>query len=158
MKAVIQTARSQPCQLHLGKAGEPNIDADLPDVELGRWLQVRPANTGRSLLSTGATLGTAMPRLDAQQYQGFAPHSLPHWSIASNLHQAVTVLKFDGVHALEDHLIDGGSGSWVLESSSATPHSLARMRVHTLSAVLYGTVRSQAMLNALGGLSDIPPA
>jgi hypothetical protein len=32
------------------------------------------------------------------------------------------------------------------------------MRVHTLSAVLYGTVRSQAMLNALGGPSDIPPA
>jgi len=55
----------------------------------------------------------------AQDYQDCAVYSMPLWSMGAKDLQAEHVASFDEVITLEDHLHDGGFGSWMLESLPA---------------------------------------
>lgn len=143
-----------PSYLRLGKAGEPNFHADVPDVAPGCWLTVSPGDAiaGESLLATGATLGVAMER--QRQSSGLRPavYSMPLWSMASKSLQTDQVICHSAVTTVEDHLRDGGFGSWLMEAVADTPALLLRLSGEALHARVCGTVGSQTMLNALGGL------
>lgn len=150
-------AHPQPSYLRLGKAGEPRFHADVPDVEPGRWLPVKPAarrgSGAKALLSTGATLGLAMDWQAQPDFTDHAVYSMPLWSMASKRHQWAQLSNFDEVRTLEDHLLDGGFGSWLLEAQARG--GKVRRPVVTplaLDPVVCSTVGSQAMLNRLGGL------
>ena len=148
-------ANPQPSYLRLGKAGEPTFHGAVPAVEPGRWLPVAPGDTPESgtLLATGATLGLAMTRR-ARAVEGARPavHSLPLWGMAAKPTQLVQVERHARVVTLEDHLIDGGFGSWLMESVARRPELLSRLSVDALDPRVCGTVGSQATLNAWGGL------
>jgi len=143
-------AHPQPSYLRLGKAGEPCFHGTVPAVEPGQWLTVTPGVHAAATLTTGATLGLAMDRY-AQNPQ-HAVCSLPLWSLACKPQQASQVGQFQQVTTLEDHLQDGGFGSWLMESLSTHPDLLSRIRTQALDARVCGTVGSQATLNILGGL------
>jgi len=148
----------QPSYLRLGKAGEPIFHKGVPEVAPGRWLQVSEgpqSNLGekqQTLLSTGATLAIAMNWQQSEAFSHHAVHSMPLWSMASKQLQASEACDYSEIVTLEDHLIDGGFGSWLMESLSGKPELAARIRAHGLDPVVCGTVGSQSMLNALGGL------
>ena len=154
-------ANPQPSYLRLGKAGEPNFHTAVPEVAPGKWLEVAPSmdasDAQMSLLSTGAALGIAMRWCNDPQYKNHAVHSMPLWGMASKTMQIDKAKKFHTVETLEDHLIDGGFGSWLMESIMGNSHT-TKLRVHALSSDVCGTVGSQNMLNALGGLGDVPAA
>jgi transketolase len=148
-------ANPQPSYLRLGKAGEPTFHPAVPDVEPGRWLELSPGERpdGAALLATGATLGIAMERRRATEGPKPAVHSLPLWSMASKPLQAAQVARFEQVTTLEDHLRDGGFGSWLMEAVSETPGCVERLKAVALDSRVCGTVGSQATLNAWGGLT-----
>ncbi len=150
-------AHPQPSYLRLGKAGEPCYHPGVPEVAPGRWLPVKAAatvaNSARCVLSTGAALQLAMDWQATPEYADHAVYSMPLWSMASKREQAAQLAAFDEVMTLEDHLLDGGFGSWMLEASAqAGPAARARVMPRALDALVCGTVGSQAMLNRLGGL------
>ncbi len=147
-------ANPQPSYLRLGKAGEPVFHERIPDVAPGRWLEVAAGEEsgGEVLLTTGATLGLAMERRRRDQDARPAVHSLPLWSMASKPTQAAQVAGRRRVTTLEDHLRDGGFGSWLMEAVADQPDLLVRLRAEALDARVCGTVGSQAVLNAWGGL------
>jgi transketolase len=147
-------ANSQPSYLRLGKAGEPCFHADVPEVEPGMWLSVAKgaAVGGETLLTTGATLGIAMEHLRTCEGVLPAVHSLPMWGMMTKEVQASQVERHARVITLEDHLRDGGFGSWLMESVADTPELVARLKAQALNSRVCGTVGSQATLNALGGL------
>lgn len=149
-------AHPQPSYLRLGKAGEPNFHSAVPEVQPGRWLKVADSQLSidrkRTLLSTGATLGIAMDWRNAPEYQQHSVHSLPLWSMACKTGQIDTAKKFDEIVTLEDHLVDGGFGSWMMESIVGKPGVDAKIAVHALKSAVCGTVGSQSTLNTLGGL------
>lgn len=147
-------AHPQPSYLRLGKAGEPCFHERVPEVELGRWLPVAGAETqgAAALLSTGATLGLAMDWHRQAGAQAPAVWSLPLWSMASKPMQSAQVRCHAQVTCLEDHLADGGFGSWLLEALASEPELRSRIRTRPLAAEVCGEVGSQAVLNALGGL------
>lgn len=155
-------AHPQPSYLRLGKAGEPNFHAAVPDVQPGKWLKLADSPVGtngkRSLLTTGAALGIAMGWRNAPEYGQYSVHSMPLWGMASKTGQVAAIEPFDEVETLEDHLVDGGFGSWLMESAQGKPGLGARIKVHALSPVVCGTVASQNTLNALGGLALTPAA
>jgi transketolase len=106
------------------------------------------------LLATGATLGIAMQMRERGLHQGDV-HSLPLWGMRAKASQPAQAGAYDVVTTLEDHLVDGGFGSWLMESlSRANCHT--RVEARALSAQVCGTVGSQATLNALGGLGLAP--
>lgn len=145
-------ANPGPSYLRLSKAGEPNFHTTPPDVAPGRWLKVREGTEGkRTLLSTGAGLQLAMDWAKQHQYAGHSVCSLPLWSMADKPMQAIQLHAYDEVVTVEDHLQDGGFGSWLLEARALGTASSA---IHTiaLSPEVCGTVGSQATLNRIGGL------
>ena len=143
-------AHPQPSYLRLGKAGEPCFHPGVPAVEPGLWLEVTAGTHERAVLTTGATLALAMER-----QAGMADHavcSLPLWSLAAKPRQAAQLARYRQVTTMEDHLQDGGFGSWLMEAVSTTPELLARIRPQALDATVCGMVASQSTLNRLGGL------
>ena len=73
--------------------------------------------------------------------------------MASKPGQADQVRALEEVTTMEDHLVDGGFGSWMFEALREEPRLIARLRTVALSPEVCGAVGSQTMLNALGGLA-----
>lgn len=140
-------ANPGPSYLRLGKAGEPQFHDSIPDVAPGRWVPVRDGVGDDILLSTGGALGAAVGRAD-----GRPVWSLPLWSMAAKRHQAEQIAKWATVTTLEDHLADGGFGSWLTESVAGTP-AAACIQPIALSSEVCDLVAGQATLNRIGGLT-----
>jgi transketolase len=136
-----------PSYLRLGKAGEPRFHDHVPEVALGRWLQVRTGKEANVALSTGGALGAAIQRAD-----GRAVYSLPLWSMSAKLAQREQIAARATVTTFEDHLADAGFGSWLAESVVGTAEA-AKIAPVALSADVCDMVASQAALNRLGGLA-----
>ncbi len=140
-------ANPGPSYLRLGKAGEPIFHAHIPDVAPGRWISVRKGADDAVLLSTGGALGAAIARAD-----GRAVWSLPLWSMTAKADQPAWLARHERVTTLEDHLADGGFGSWLTEAVAGTP-AAARIQPIALSAEICDRVASQSTLNRIGGLT-----
>ena len=139
-------ANPGPSYLRLGKAGEPQFHEAIPAVSPGAWVRVRPGDENAIMLSTGAALGAAIARAGDQ-----AVYSLPLWGMAAKLQQPTELARHHDVTTFEDHLADGGFGSWLTESVAGT-EAAARIRPIALSPEICDQVASQAALNRIGGL------
>lgn len=140
-------ANPGPSYLRLGKAGEPRFHDSAPEVAPGRWVRVRDGDEDRVMLSTGAALGAAIDRAD-----GRAVYSLPLWGMGAKPLQPEQIAARSAITTLEDHLPDGGFGSWLAETVAGTMDA-AKIRPIALSSEICDTVGTQAVLNRLGGLA-----
>lgn len=140
-----------PSYLRLGKAGEPNFHQSPPQVLPGTWLKVKTGDDKRALLSTGAGLQIAMDWIETSEHSARTVYSMPLWSMADKMAQAEQLSAHEEVITIEDHLLDGGFGSWLLEARALTDTSTI-VRPIALSPEVCGTVGSQSTLNRLGGL------
>ena len=145
----------QPSYLRLGKAGEPVFHAHIPEVEPGKWLAVKNggATSGSTILTTGATLELGVKLSSGDPGADYAVHSLPLWGMGTKAVQPSWADAFGEILTLEDHLVDAGFGSWLMESLAGTT-GVSKVKVHALSPEVCGTVGSQITLNRLGGLAD----
>lgn len=140
----------QPSYLRLGKAGEPTLHSSIPEVGPGKWVQVRQGLVDtRAYLTTGGVLDMVCK----ESVSHASIYSLPLWGMATKEVQAEFVSKFESVVTVEDHLLDGGMGSWMLESLTRKTELLSRLRHVCLSSNVCGMVGSQSTLNVAGGLS-----
>ncbi|MDD5268396.1 MAG: hypothetical protein PHO08_14920 [Methylococcales bacterium] len=146
----------QPSYLRLGKAGEPCIHAEIPEVSPGKWLAIREGEKGGvSYLTTGATLELVNQLLTQRpDLKSCSLNSMPLWSMKLKEAQAQQVENFEKIITVEDHLMDGGFGSWLLEATSIRPELLARIKIKSLNSKVCGMVGKQYTLNMLGGLSE----
>ena len=148
-------AHPQPSYLRLGKAGEPCYHEAPPTVAPGEWLPVALGDPAHNhcLLTTGATLDMAMHWTNEHEaWNGYAVYSMPLWSMGSKPAQLEQLARWQRVVTLEDHLLDGGFGSWLLESILPRPELAQRLTVKALAPEVCGMVAGQATLNAAGGL------
>lgn len=136
-----------PSYLRLGKAGEPCFHESPPTVTPGAWVRVRQGDETQVMLSTGAALGAAIARASDQ-----AVYSLPLWGMASKPQQGAQLARHIEVTTFEDHLADGGFGSWLMESVAGT-EAVGRIRPIALNSDICDQVGSQATLDRLGGLA-----
>ena len=146
----------QPSYLRVGKAGEPCIHIELPEVSPGMWLSIREGEKkGGTYLTTGATLDLVNQLMVKNpNLKSYALHSMPLWSMKTKESQALQVGDFDSVITVEDHLMDGGFGSWLLEATSIRPDLLARIKIKSLDSKVCGMVAKQSTMHSLGGLSE----
>lgn len=142
----------QPSYLRLGKAGEPCFHPQVPKVIPGKWLKVIDGNN-KALLCTGATLEAGVKlRHSSPDYLGSSVYSLPLWGMEYKSLQSFQVSKLESVVTLEDHLEDGGFGSWLLESLSNHRELRNSVENMSLNSIVCGSVAAQEELNKLGGL------
>lgn len=141
-------ANPGPSYLRIGKAGEPVYHDAVPDVAPGRWVPVRDGEGDHALLATGAALGAALDRAD-----GAPVYSMPLWGMASKCMQPEIVARHARVETLEDHLLDGGFGAWMMESMIGHGDLAGRIAPVALDPKVCGMVAGQAALNRAGGLT-----
>jgi transketolase len=147
-------ANPQPSYLRLAKAGEPNFHETIPHVSPGLWLyhgQSCNSSTDLTLLTTGATLAYAMDKLK----RGLCNKvfSLPIWGQNVKQAQVAQVAELSNIETVEDHLIDGGFGSWLLEALVANSNDIStKLNIRALDPSVCGTVGKQETLNRFGGL------
>jgi transketolase len=79
-------------------------------------------------------------------------YSMPLWSMADKAAQIEPLRAHEEIVTLEDHLQDGGFGSWMLEAKAQQSDIDSIVRPVALTPEVCGTVGSQATLNRLGGL------
>jgi len=149
-------AHPQPSYLRLGKAGEPCFHQGVPDVSPGRWLRVKAGHTDgserRAMLTTGAALTSAMDWATDPALADVEVHSLPLWGMATKDSQGKNAEGIQRLVTIEDHLIDGGFGSWLREAIATQREFTGRLRTLGLDPKVCGLVGSQVTLNRLGGL------
>ena len=141
-----------PSYIRLEKAGEPNFHKKLTGLQPGKWIKVRSGSDKKILLTTGAGLGIAMEWIKSPKYADRSVYSIPIWSMEQKINQIKNLCKFDDIITIEDHLQDGGFGSWLMEAKSISDTLECRLKIQALSSDVCGTVGSQSILNALGGL------
>jgi len=141
-----------PSYLRLGKAGEPTFHLAQPSIAPGIPLLVKRGDERRAILSTGAGLQIAMDWGKTDEYAAYSIYSMPLWSMADKATQSQFLHAHDEIVTIEDHLLDGGFGSWLLEASATRPELKCRIRPIALTSNVCGTVGTQHTLNKLGGL------
>ena len=146
----------QPSYLRLGKAGEPCIHTEVPEIFPGKWLNIREGEKhGATYLTTGATLELVKQLLVKNpDLKDWSLNSMPLWSMRAKEAQARQVEDFATVFTVEDHLMDAGFGSWLLEATSIHPELLARIKIKALDSKVCGMVGKQSTLNHIGGLNE----
>jgi transketolase len=90
----------------------------------------------------------------AQSDPKTALYSMPLWGMEYKDAQTGQVASFERVVTLEDHLPDGGFGSWMLEATSRQKDIITRIDVMALDVKVCGMVGKQSTLNREGNLSD----
>lgn len=136
----------QPSYLRLGKNGEPIFHSSLPEVKPGRWCQVAGSSGGRSkvaIVSTGAALGRALVANETLDYDVY---TLPLWGMNFKESQLQYLEQYDTVFTIEDHLTDGGFGSWMLEANLKNRHTSCTVIPLGLSTSVCGMVGKQDTL------------
>ena len=144
----------QPSYLRLGKAGESTFHKKIPSVAPGQWLNLRTGKKGgATFLTTGATLGIAQGFIGSNyKLKSWSINSLPLWSMRDGASQPDQIKRYSKTTSMEDHLMSGGFGSWLLESLASSPKLLSSVTVKALDPSVCGMVGTQSTLNAVGGL------
>ncbi len=148
------TEHPQPSYLRLGKAGEVCLHDSIPNLEPGLWkrLSNKKNLASKAILTTGNGLQIAHNWQQVGKYQDYDLYSLPLWGMTCKSDQKRQVEKFEHLITVEDHLLDAGFGSWLLESLTLAPHLLTRISPKALDPLVCGLVASQSELQIAGGL------
>jgi transketolase len=145
----------QPSYLRIGKAGEPTFHSEVPNLVPGEWLMISGdhKNDAGAILCTGATLEIGMSiKNSTPEYSDWNVYTMPLWGMKCKFRQLDQVSRMSKVITLEDHLVDGGFGSWMLESLPHESGMRNKLDLKGLDPVVCGSVASQVELNKLGGL------
>jgi transketolase len=143
-----------PSYLRLGKGNEFAVKRDVPHIDPGEWYLVSgERGQDKALVTTGTALEIGFDWLKRPEYSGYSLYSVPVWGMAFKMQQISWFKLFREIVTIEDHLVDGGFGSWLLESRSQSNEKLScNMKIMALDPKVCGTVGSQKVLNSFGGL------
>jgi transketolase len=148
----------QPSYLRLGKAGEKNLHEKPPSLTPGKWVKVRSGTASRkAVVCTGTALADAFSwSKPGAVMNTWDLYSLPLWSMSCKDEQGEQIEAYDHVVTVEDHLIDAGFGSWMLESLAGAPALRQRLEILGFTAQVTETVASQHELHRMAGLQVLP--
>lgn len=141
-----------PSYLRLGKAGEDNFSPKRSKLQSGIFNPVRKLNGSKSaVIVTGAILQDVISYYTNSNEVDFDILTCPIWGMDQKSEIEGQLAQYSRIVTVEDHLIDAGFGSWILEALE--PKSRSKLRIIGLLNAVCGLVGSQSLLNQLGGIS-----
>jgi len=140
-----------PSYLRLGKAGEECIHTRPPAISPGKWIDIYNGDSKETYLCTGATLQIVDQLKDSNLINNRSIKSLPLWGMCCKHTQSDQVKKKTKVITIENHLLDGGFGSWLLESVESGLRD--KIDIKSLNSSICGMVGKEASLHVAHGLS-----
>jgi len=132
----------QPSYLRLGRGGEEQIHSQMPVVKPGEWVLVNKGNlinADYTVVSTGTAASIA-----ARIYPYARQYTVPLWGMKYKSMQRDQSGPRHFI-SMEDHLEDGGFGSWLKEAE-------CYMTIEALNPSVCGMVGTTEELLKAGGL------
>lgn len=141
-----------PSYLRLKKAGEPNYNTHVKTITPGIWNEVNESKNNKIFLTTSGGLHLAQQMKNSnKEYSDYGVYTCPIWGAKFKRLQQHQIDKFEEIITVEDHLLDGGFGSWVRESV-AVQESHLKIKNKALTQDVIGKVGSEEYLLKIGGL------
>ncbi len=108
----------QPSYLRLAKSKRTIIHKKFPKVKPGKWVEIikNKKYKKQTFLVTGNIAHLAKKFLNDSKFNNYSIHSLPLWGMKFKKMQNKQVQRWETVLTFEDHLEDGGFGSWLQEA------------------------------------------
>lgn len=145
--------KPQPSYLRLDKSLEIKSNKKISKIAPGKWLYYKNNPTNNNLiLSTGSVYQNCKKILDAKKNYNWA--TLPLWGMKYKNQQLKNIKKYKKIITVENHLQDGGFGSWLSESLSKNNNNIrTKITSKFLDDKVIGKVGSEQYLNFKYGLN-----
>ena len=141
----------QPSYLRLDKSLELDCNKKIPSINPGKWIFYKNKKNKNLIISTGSVF-TNCKRLSLKN-KNYDWVTLPIWGMKFKNQQIKNLKKYKKVMTVENHLQDGGFGSWLSESLTQKQNKIQTKIVSKfLDKNVIGKVGSEKYLNSRYGL------
>lgn len=142
-----------PSYLRLKKAGEENYNLKVNKLKPGLWNKIKISRNGKIFLTTSGGLKLAFDIIENEKkYKDYGIYTCPVWGQKFKYLQQSQINNFLEIITVEDHLEDGGFGSWIRESLTDISSQL-KIKNMSLKSDIIGAVGSEKYLLKLGGFN-----
>ena len=150
-KSIIKN--TSPSYLRLHKAGEELITSADRAITHGKPMYVSGNPAAKRVLLTTGFCGQGASDY-VQRHDDYSHYTLPAWGLRHKEHIASFAEQFDEIVIIEDHLIDAGFCSWILESLIGTT-SIQKVKSKAMLTKTIGLVGSEDYLHKASKLFDL---
>jgi transketolase len=142
----------QPSYLRLDKSLDLNSEKKIPSITPGKWIFYKNNKNKNIIISTGAVMKNCKKILKSKRNYDWA--TIPMWSMKSKKSQSKKIKKYNNILSVENHLQDGGFGSWLNESliQEKSVNLNISFRSKFLNSKVIGKVGSEDYLSKKYGL------
>jgi transketolase len=143
----------QPSYLRLDKSLELHCENKIKKLSPGKWVFHQSKKKNENIiLSTGSVFNYCKKYLSKNKNCDWA--TLPLWGMKCKKQQIKNLKKYKKVITIENHLQDGGFGSWLSEALTKNKNRIKTQIVSKfLSEKVIGEVGSESYLNSKYGLN-----
>jgi len=141
----------QPSYLRLDKSLDLNTKKFRTYLSPGKWiLKIKGKDPKKLLASTGSVYKDCVNFLKKNKNNKYNWFSIPMWGMKSKNKQFKELKKYKEIVTFENHLQDGGFGSWINEILSLRNNNI-NIQNKFISSEVIGKVGSENFLNKLYG-------
>ena len=141
----------QPSYLRLDKSLELDCYKKIASINPGKWIFYKNKKNKNLIISTGSVFTNCEKMSVKNNDHDWA--TLPRWGMKFKNQQIKNLKKYKKVMTVENHLQDGGFGSWLSESLTQKQNKIQTKIVSKfLDKKVIGKVGSENYLNSRHGL------
>ena len=141
----------QTSYLRLDKEVNNDLHKKVPKVFPGKWIQLHKSKTtNKTILTTGSATYLAKKFIKKEKYKKCSINTLPLWGMKVKNKIRKQINSFSEIITIEDHLEDGGFGSWVKESINDTKIKTKIISKYISNKVIYKVGSKSYLLNKFG--------
>ena len=142
----------QPSYLRLDKSLEMNSSRKINSIKPGKWIFYKNKKINKNLIiSTGSVFKNCEKIYKKNKNYNWA--TLPMWGMKYKNQQINNLKKYKKVITVENHLQDGGFGSWLSETLTQNYNNInTKITSKFLDKKVIGKVGSEKFLNSKYGL------
>ena len=142
----------QPSYLRLDKSLDLNCEKKISSINPGKWIFYKNNKNKNIIISTGSVMKNCKKILKSKRNYDWA--TIPMWSMKSKKSQSKKIKKYNNILSVENHLQDGGFGSWLNESliQEKSVNLNISFRSKFLNSKVIGKVGSEDYLSKKYGL------
>lgn len=142
----------QSSYLRLDRSLNINSIKKIPLVKPGKWIFYKNKKSKNIIISTGSVAADCKSILKSKISYNWA--TIPMWSMKSKRSQFKKIKKYNNIITIENHLQDGGFGSWLNESLAQEKKNYSKTSIISkfLSPEIVGKVGNEDYLNKKYGI------
>jgi transketolase len=142
----------QSSYLRLDKSLNINSIKKVPLIKPGKWIFYKNKKSKNIIISTGTVAANCESILKSKSSYNWA--TIPMWSMQSKRLQFKKIKKYRNIITIENHLQDGGCGSWLNESLAQEENEYSKTNIISkfLSSKIVGKVGNDEYLNKKYGI------